>query len=296
MAEYSNKEYIKLNRKILTWEWYSDPCTRDLFIHCLLKANWKDGSWHGIAYKRGEFITSISSLAKELNMSVQNVRTALNHLKLTGELTDRKDGKSRVITVIKYNEYQVANKISNKMLTSCQQDENEVSYGESVNSKEDLTGTLTRYGNSGSGINTGVIIDIVDSTNNIANTTVTSCQQDANSLLTTDKEYKEGKEEKKKNIYSADFESFWSCYPRRKEKAKAFRNFQTRLKEGYVSQDIIKAAEEYANECRQMTREEKFIKLPSTFLGPDKPFEDYINAAPSTGTKPKVASDGRIIE
>ena len=41
--EYSEREYIKLNRKILKWEWYSDPNTRALFIHCLLKAKWRPG-------------------------------------------------------------------------------------------------------------------------------------------------------------------------------------------------------------------------------------------------------------
>ena len=55
MYEYSENEVIKLNRKILDWRWFSDPVTRDLFIYCLLKANWKDGAWHGIEYKRGDF-------------------------------------------------------------------------------------------------------------------------------------------------------------------------------------------------------------------------------------------------
>ena len=61
--EYSEREYIKLNRKILKWEWYSDPNTRALFIHCLLKAKWRPGKWHGYAYRRGQFITSLSTLS-----------------------------------------------------------------------------------------------------------------------------------------------------------------------------------------------------------------------------------------
>ena len=98
MKEYSDREYIKLNRKMLNWEWYSDPCTRDVFVHCLLKANWKDGKWHGYDYKRGQFITSLPTLASELGFSIQNIRTAIKNLKSTGELTDWHDSKIRIIT------------------------------------------------------------------------------------------------------------------------------------------------------------------------------------------------------
>lgn len=292
MAEYSDREYIKLNRKILTWEWYSDPCTRDLFIHCLLKANWKDGSWQGITYKRGEFITSISSLAQELNFSMQNIRTALRHLKLTGELTDRKEGKSRIITVIKYNEYQVANKVANRMLTSCQQDENAVSYDELEKSKSNLTGQLTRCRTPENGLNTGFNEGIDDCANKVANRTVTSCQQDAIFLLTTDKEVKEVKEVKKKNIYSVDFESFWKCYPRHVGKAKAYRNYQTRIKEGYGVDELKQAAENYAAACARNKTEEKFIQHAATFLGPDRPLEDYLETVENTAVSEKVNLEG----
>ena len=38
-------EWIKLNRKIVNWEWYQDIATFKLFIHCLIKANWKDAKF-----------------------------------------------------------------------------------------------------------------------------------------------------------------------------------------------------------------------------------------------------------
>lgn len=98
--------FIKIYNKMLNWEWYDDKNTRILFIHCLLRANWKSGSWHGIDYKAGEFITSLPTLATETCLSVRQVRVALDHLKLTGELTDRRQGNVRIITVVKWNEYQ----------------------------------------------------------------------------------------------------------------------------------------------------------------------------------------------
>ena len=98
--------FIKICRKMLNWEWYDDTNTFRLFMHCLLRANWKAGSWHGIDYDAGEFITSLPTLAAETHLSIRQVRVALDHLKMTGELTDRRQGNARIITVVKWNEYQ----------------------------------------------------------------------------------------------------------------------------------------------------------------------------------------------
>ena len=76
--------HIKIDRRILEWEWYSDINTCRLFIHLLLKANWKDGRFQGTEVPRGSLVTSYSSLAKDTGLSVKNVRTALNHLETTG--------------------------------------------------------------------------------------------------------------------------------------------------------------------------------------------------------------------
>ena len=118
MWEYTDTEYIKLFRKMLNWEWYTDVNTKVLFLHCLLKANWKDGSWHGHKYKRGQFITSLKSLAKETGLTIQQVRTALDHLKSTGELTSTEYPKFRIITVVSYDSFQSINKQINNKVTS----------------------------------------------------------------------------------------------------------------------------------------------------------------------------------
>ena len=98
--------YIKLYRKMLDWEWYDDVNTCRLFIHCLLKANWTSGSWHGIDYEAGQFITSLPSLAQELHLTIKQIRVALEHLKRTGEVADLRQGNSRIITILRWNEYQ----------------------------------------------------------------------------------------------------------------------------------------------------------------------------------------------
>ena len=58
-------DYIKLSRKILDWDWYTDVNTCHLFLHMLLKANWKDASYRGEEIKKGSFVASIDKLAQE---------------------------------------------------------------------------------------------------------------------------------------------------------------------------------------------------------------------------------------
>lgn len=121
MWEYSDTEYIKLFRRMTRWEWYTDINTKTLFLHCLLKANWKAGKWHGYSYKRGQFITSLRNLAKESGLTVQQTRTALKHLISTGELTSWSDSKIRLITVVSFDKFQQANNQANNQLTIGQQ-------------------------------------------------------------------------------------------------------------------------------------------------------------------------------
>lgn len=84
-------------------------------------------------------------------------------------------------------------------------------------------------------------------------------------------------------IYSANFESFWKAYPRKKEKAKAFKNYEARLKNGFSEEEILKAATAYAEECRSRNTEERFIKLGATFLSASTPFTDYLKEGEENG-------------
>ena len=116
----NDKSWIKLYSKFKDWKWYHKQNTKDLFIHCLLSANWKDGKFEDIEIKRGSFVTTLSKLSEELKLSIQNIRTSLNHLKSTGELTVTKYPKFLVITINNYNEYQRTNTITNMQLTRYQ--------------------------------------------------------------------------------------------------------------------------------------------------------------------------------
>ena len=119
--------YIKLQRKLLDWEWYSDMVTKTVFIHLLLKANWKDGRWKGYEVKRGSLITGRRVLAEELNLSEQQIRTALNHLKSTNEITIKPTTRFSVITIVNYDRYQQVNQQDDQVATNNQPSSNQQS-------------------------------------------------------------------------------------------------------------------------------------------------------------------------
>lgn len=114
--------WIKIHRQLLEWEWYDDMKVFRLFVHCLLKANHADKKYKGKLVKRGTFLTSRDLLSSETGLTVREVRTALNKLISTNELTNVSTRKGSVITVINYDKYQnTTNKKTNKRPTSDQQ-------------------------------------------------------------------------------------------------------------------------------------------------------------------------------
>ena len=95
--------WIKLHRKILKWEWFSCSATFHLFVYLLLTANTR---WQGKVIKRGQLITSISSICKDTKLSTRQVRTSLERLKTTNEVTSETTNKYTLITICKYESYQ----------------------------------------------------------------------------------------------------------------------------------------------------------------------------------------------
>lgn len=80
----------------------------------------------------------------------------------------------------------------------------------------------------------------------------------------------------KEEIYSVRFCELWEAYPRKKEKSKAYKCFNARINDGYSEDELITAVKRYAAQCRAQKTEERFIKLPATFLGANTPFVDYL--------------------
>jgi len=100
--------FIKLFRSFEKWEWYKDQNTKDVFIHLLIKANYKDTKYRGIVIKRGQIMTGLHLLSKELMLTVRKIRTALKHLKTTNEVTIKTSTQGSIIQLVNYDSYQSA--------------------------------------------------------------------------------------------------------------------------------------------------------------------------------------------
>lgn len=109
--------FIKLNRKIIEWEWWSDINTFRVFVYMLICAYWKDGNYRGILIPRGSFPSSIAELARGTNLTDNEIRTALKHLKSTGEITSKSTNKYTVFTVNNYDLYQAVNEQKHEQIT-----------------------------------------------------------------------------------------------------------------------------------------------------------------------------------
>ncbi len=137
-----NIGWVKLHRQFKDWEWYNKSEMVHLFIHCLIKSNFKDSSFQGVECKKGSFITSLKHLSDETNISIQTIRTCLKKLQLTKEIDVKSTNKLTQITICNYDSYQQESDDANKQLTINQQTTNKQlttieEYKENKEEKED---------------------------------------------------------------------------------------------------------------------------------------------------------------
>lgn len=90
------------------------------------------------------------------------------------------------------------------------------------------------------------------------------------------------KKSKKRNDYPDDFEEFWRIYPRHEDKKKAFKVWQTALKNGATADEIIAGAARYAK--YRAGEPEQYTKHPSTWLNGDCWENEYSTAGTGCGS------------
>lgn len=95
----------------------------------------------------------------------------------------------------------------------------------------------------------------------------------------------------KDKTYTCAFEALWKAYPRKKEKAGAYKCYKARLADGFSEDELETAVKRYADECQRQKTEQKYIKLAATFLGPSTPFTDYLGEAERNDTGGKTAAN-----
>ena len=108
--------WISLYRKFLDWQWYDYPTVKIVFLHCLLSANHKPAKWRDLIIKRGQLVTSYEKLAAHNGLSIQQVRTAIEKLQSTNEITYQSTSQYSIITIKNYNLYQDSNIPSNNQI------------------------------------------------------------------------------------------------------------------------------------------------------------------------------------
>lgn len=135
--------WIKIHRKILEWEWYDDTNTFRLFMHLILKANHKDKKYRGQVIKSGCLLTGRELLSQETGLSIQQVRTCLERLKSTNEITINSSRQGTIIQVVKYKDYQIT---TNDLTTSQPQDNQQVTTNKNIkNNKEVMLDEWVAY-------------------------------------------------------------------------------------------------------------------------------------------------------
>lgn len=98
--------YIKLYRKFTEWEWFTDGNMVKVWIYLLTHAQYKNSSYQGHKLKRGQVIVGRKMLAERLKLTENQVRTCLNKLKKTQEITIKSTNRYSIITIVKYDFYQ----------------------------------------------------------------------------------------------------------------------------------------------------------------------------------------------
>ena len=135
--------YIKIHRKFLEWEWYDDTNTKSVFLHLLLNANIKPSRYRGLEVQAGSLICGEDSLANQLSMTRQQIRTALKKLESTGEITRKSTNKFSIVTICKWSNYQAIMQdeqdANNQQATNKQPTDNQQTTNKQPTSNQQIT-------------------------------------------------------------------------------------------------------------------------------------------------------------
>ena len=110
--------WIKIHYKFLSWEWFQDDGMVRLFINLLLRANFQPKKWKGILLERGQLVTGRRQLSIETGLSERTIRTCLQRLEDTGEITIKTTNKFSIITICNYDTYQYEDNKNDQQTTN----------------------------------------------------------------------------------------------------------------------------------------------------------------------------------
>lgn len=117
----TNEGYIKLYRKMTKWGWYKDNNTKCVFLHLLFMACYEPCFYRNHFLETGQIATTVREISEGTGISVRSVRTSLERLKSTNELTINSTNKFSIITLLNYSDYQGSDNVADKQLTNDRQ-------------------------------------------------------------------------------------------------------------------------------------------------------------------------------
>lgn len=245
--------FIVLHRKLVDWEWYKKPSVKDVFIHLLLTANFVDGRFEGQLIRRGQLATSLPSLSAGTGLSLQQVRTALKHLSATGEITDNANRRYRVITVVKYDEYQ---NLTDRLTVNQQSNNSQLTDNQQTTNRQ-LTDNQQQYNNN----------------NNI-----------------TREQVNKGTMEQYPADW--DFDVFWNEYPKKVDKQNAFKAWKKLKPDEDLRDKIISAIRSWKDSEQWNKENGQYIPYPATWLNKRR-WEDDLPEKKKQSDSPKrvIAQD-----
>ena len=114
-----NNGFIKLYKKMESWQWYKESTTLHLFIDLLLDANYEDSKVGFEIIKRGQCLTSLKRISMRTGLTYRQIRTCLDKLQKSGEIDKQTTNRYSIITIKNYNDYQNSDKqATNKRQTN----------------------------------------------------------------------------------------------------------------------------------------------------------------------------------
>ena len=97
--------FIPLSRALLDWDWHDEPKTAWLYVVLLMLANHEETRWRGESLRRGQLLTGRKQLSVVSGLTEDEVRTALLHLRKTGDVEVAAKTKYSIVTMLRYEEH-----------------------------------------------------------------------------------------------------------------------------------------------------------------------------------------------
>jgi hypothetical protein len=98
--------YFLLHKKIINWEWFSDPKSVALWIYILANTNYTESEYRGHIIKRGQAAIGRKRASVVTGLSQQEIRTRLKRFETNKQITTKSTTNFSIITVLNYDDYQ----------------------------------------------------------------------------------------------------------------------------------------------------------------------------------------------